>query len=78
MATLSESQAFLDQFDKCLPLCERGDAVTVVNALHSLNEITKAGLPQALELDPASGRDFVSSFLLELELAKRKSGSHVA
>jgi hypothetical protein len=69
MATLSESQAFLDQFDKCLPLCERGDAVTVVNALHSLNEITKAGLPQALELDPASGRDFVSSFLLELELA---------
>jgi hypothetical protein len=78
MATLSESQAFLDQFDKCLPLCERGDAVTVVNTLHSLNEITKAGLPQVLELDPASGRDFVSSFLLELELAKRKSGAHVA
>jgi len=49
MATLSESQAFLDQFDKCLPLCERGDAVTVVNALHSLNEITKAGLPQGLD-----------------------------
>lgn len=69
MATLSESQAFLDQFDKCLPLCERGDAVTVVNALHSLNEITKAGLTQALELDPATGHDFVCSFLLELELA---------
>ena len=69
MATLSESQAFLDQFDKCLPLCERGDAVTVVNALHSLNEITQAGLKQALELDPASGQDFVCSFLLELELA---------
>jgi len=69
MATLSESQAFLDQFDKCLPLCERGDAVTVVNALHSLNQITKAGLSQALELDPASGHDFVCSFLLELELA---------
>jgi len=69
MATLSESQAFLDQFDKCLPLCERGDAVTVVNALHSLNQITKAGLVQALELDPASGHDFVCSFLLELELA---------
>jgi len=69
MATLSESQAFLDQFDKCLPLCERGDVVTVVNALHSLNEITQAGLAQALELDPASGHDFVCSFLLELELA---------
>jgi len=69
MATLSESQAFLDQFDKCLPLCERGDAVTVVNALHSLNEITQAGLKQALELDPDSGQDFVCSFLLELELA---------
>ena len=50
-------------------LCERGDAVTVVNALHSLNQITKAGLVQALELDPASGHDFVCSFLLELELA---------
>jgi len=69
MATLSESQAFLDQFDKCLPLCERGDVVTLVNALHSLNEITQAGLTQALELDPASGHDFVCSFLLELELA---------
>ena len=70
MATLSESQAFLDQFDKCLPLCERGDVVTVVNALHSLNEITQAGLSQAVELDPATGgRDFVCSFVLELELA---------
>ena len=55
MATLTESQAFLDQFDKCLSLCQCGDVVTVVNALHSLNEIAQAGLWQALELDPTSG-----------------------
>eukprot|EP00286_Rhodomonas_abbreviata_P015081 CAMPEP_0181315846 /NCGR_PEP_ID=MMETSP1101-20121128/15587_1 /TAXON_ID=46948 /ORGANISM="Rhodomonas abbreviata, Strain Caron Lab Isolate" /LENGTH=439 /DNA_ID=CAMNT_0023423069 /DNA_START=284 /DNA_END=1603 /DNA_ORIENTATION=- len=69
MASLAESQAFLDQFDKCLPLCERGDAVTVINALHTLNTITQASIVQARELDPASDRDFVCSFLIELELA---------
>jgi len=69
MASLAESQAFLDQFDKCLPLCERGDAVTVINALHTLNTITQASITQALELDPATGKDFVCSFLIELELA---------
>mmetsp|Transcript_12009 Transcript_12009/g.18818 ORF Transcript_12009/g.18818 Transcript_12009/m.18818 type:complete len:430 (+) Transcript_12009:76-1365(+) len=69
MASLSESQAFLDQFDKCLPLCEKGDAVILINALNTLNNITKASIAQAQELDPASGRDFVCSFLIELELA---------
>mmetsp|Transcript_13726 Transcript_13726/g.28232 ORF Transcript_13726/g.28232 Transcript_13726/m.28232 type:complete len:386 (+) Transcript_13726:249-1406(+) len=69
MASLHESQAFLDQFDKCLPLCEKGDAVTVINALHTLNTITQGSIAQARELDPASGTDFVCSFLIELELA---------
>jgi len=67
MTSLSESQAFLDQFDKCMPLCERGDAVTVINALHTLNSITQASIAQAVEL--REGKDFVCSFLLELELA---------
>mmetsp|Transcript_37811 Transcript_37811/g.96650 ORF Transcript_37811/g.96650 Transcript_37811/m.96650 type:complete len:385 (-) Transcript_37811:223-1377(-) len=67
MTSLSESQAFLDQFDKCMPLCERGDAVTVINALHTLNSITQASIAQAMELK--EGKDFVCSFLLELELA---------
>jgi len=69
MTSLAESQAFLDQFDKCLPLCERGDAVTVINALHTLNTITHASISQAIELDPSRGKDFVCSFLIELELA---------
>eukprot|EP00961_Rhodomonas_salina_P117834 1585985-Rhodomonas_salina.1 len=69
MASLHESQAFLDQFDKCLPLCEKGDAVTVINALHTLNTITQGSIAQARELDPAAGKDFVCSFLIELELA---------
>eukprot|EP00286_Rhodomonas_abbreviata_P022862 CAMPEP_0181315758 /NCGR_PEP_ID=MMETSP1101-20121128/15543_1 /TAXON_ID=46948 /ORGANISM="Rhodomonas abbreviata, Strain Caron Lab Isolate" /LENGTH=434 /DNA_ID=CAMNT_0023422981 /DNA_START=307 /DNA_END=1609 /DNA_ORIENTATION=- len=69
MASLPESQAFLDQFDKCLPLCEKGDAVTVINALHTLNTITRGSIVQARELDPAGGKDFVCSFLIELELA---------
>lgn len=67
MTSLVESQAFLDQFDRCLPLCERGDAVTVINALHTLNSITQASIAQAVEL--REGKDFVCSFLLELELA---------
>lgn len=67
MTSLSESQAFLNQFDRCLPLCERGDAVTVINALHTLNSITQASIAQAVEL--REGKDFVCSFLLELELA---------
>jgi hypothetical protein len=67
MTSLCESQAFLDQFDKCLPLCEKGDAVTVINALHTLNSITQASISQAMEL--SEDRDFVCSFLLELELA---------
>jgi hypothetical protein len=69
MASLAESQAFLDQFDKCLPLCERGDAVTVINALHTLNSITKASIKQVVELDAANGKDFACTFLIELELA---------
>jgi len=69
MTSLAESQAFLDQFDKCLPLCERGDAVTVINALHTLNSITKASIQQAIELDAASGKDFACTFLIEMELA---------
>mmetsp|Transcript_17607 Transcript_17607/g.43020 ORF Transcript_17607/g.43020 Transcript_17607/m.43020 type:complete len:405 (-) Transcript_17607:268-1482(-) len=67
MTSLCESQAFLDQFDKVLPLCEKGDAVTVINALHVLNSITQASIAQAHEL--GRDRDFVCSFLLELELA---------
>lgn len=67
MTSLCESQAFLDQFDKVLPLCEKGDAVTVINALHVLNSITQASIAQAKEL--CKERDFVCSFLLELELA---------
>jgi hypothetical protein len=69
MATLLEAQAFLDQFDKCLPLCERGSAVTVINALHTLNNITQASISQVKELNPSTGHDLFSSFLLELELA---------
>ena len=69
MASLIEAQAFLDQFDKCLPLCHRGDAVTVINALHTLNNITQASISQVKELDPSNGSDYFSSFLLELELA---------
>jgi hypothetical protein len=69
MTSLAESQAFLDQFDKCLPLCERGDAVTVINALHTLNSITKASIQQAIELGSSAPSDFVCTFLVELELA---------
>ena len=69
MASLLEAQAFLDQFDKCLPLCERGNAVTVINALHTLNNITQASISQVKELNTAYGHDLFCSFLLELELA---------
>jgi hypothetical protein len=69
MASLLEAQAFLDQFDKCLPLCERGNAVTVINALHTLNNITQASISQVKELNPSNGHDLFCSFLLELELA---------
>jgi hypothetical protein len=69
MASLFEAQAFLDQFDKCLPLCERGNAVTVINALHTLNNITQASISQVKELNPSNGHDLFCSFLLELELA---------
>ena len=69
MASLLEAQVFLDQFDKCLPLCERGSAVTVINALHTLNNITQASISQVKELNPSTGHDLFCSFLLELELA---------
>mmetsp|Transcript_67492 Transcript_67492/g.161410 ORF Transcript_67492/g.161410 Transcript_67492/m.161410 type:complete len:229 (-) Transcript_67492:56-742(-) len=67
MASLAESQAFLTNFDKCLPLCERGDAATVINALHTLNSITKASIKQAIELE--LHKDFACTFLIEMELA---------
>jgi hypothetical protein len=69
MASLYEAQAFLDQFDKCLLLCERGNAVTVINAVHTLNTTTQASISQVKELNPSNGHDIFCSFLLELELA---------
>uniref|UniRef100_A0A7S0EY75 C3H1-type domain-containing protein n=1 Tax=Hanusia phi TaxID=3032 RepID=A0A7S0EY75_9CRYP len=68
MSVIEDSMLF-EQLDKCLQMCEHGDAVHVINALHSLNGAKQETIEQLIRLQPSENVDFVSTFLVELELA---------